>query len=253
MRKLLKRSILMVLKKFGKNYIYRELSGHKFIIYFTNFVHRRAIIKFPNREEEFHAELCNRMCEVDLLFDIGANIGLYVLEFSRFTNLKIVCVEPDEVNYQVLCQNIISNNLHERHVCLKAVVGDKTERVSARIHDSGSGNAMVDVVLSDGHTMDMFNIEDLISEHNVNLLECACLIDVEGYEALIFNKNTRIPNTVKYIAIEIHQKQMRKYNKSVMQLIDEITGLGYRLDWLRVPEKGIDQHGQTHAIFSRLV
>lgn len=45
-----------------------------------------------------------------VLFDVGANIGIYTV-FAAKRGVKVVAFEPEAMNYMVLCKNIYLNNL----------------------------------------------------------------------------------------------------------------------------------------------
>lgn len=49
----------------------------------------------------------------DLLWDIGANVGLYSIYAAKFSKCKVLAIEPEAQNYATLIENIVLNNLQE--------------------------------------------------------------------------------------------------------------------------------------------
>ena len=51
---------------------------------------------------------------VNIIFDVGANIGNHSIYWSQFDNIKeIVAFEPIEKNFEILKKNIEENNIHK--------------------------------------------------------------------------------------------------------------------------------------------
>ena len=59
MRKILKSIVLKILILLDKNFVIKDFGENTFKVYFNNFIHRRAILKFPGREQDFHQKLSN--------------------------------------------------------------------------------------------------------------------------------------------------------------------------------------------------
>ena len=54
----------------------------------------------------------------DILFDVGANIGLYSIFASKQGIKKVIAFEPEALNFALLNQNIFLNNEQDRIVPL---------------------------------------------------------------------------------------------------------------------------------------
>ncbi|HEY2434650.1 MAG TPA: FkbM family methyltransferase [Vicinamibacterales bacterium] len=59
----------------------------------------------------------------DVLFDIGANIGLYSI-YAASRRIDVVAFEPESQNYALINQNIFLNGLSERIKCLALALSD---------------------------------------------------------------------------------------------------------------------------------
>lgn len=49
----------------------------------------------------------------DLLWDIGANAGLYSIYAAKFARCKVLAVEPEAQNYAILIENVVLNHVQE--------------------------------------------------------------------------------------------------------------------------------------------
>ena len=60
----------------------------------------------------------------EVLFDIGANIGLYSI-YAAAKDIKILAFEPESQNYALLNKNVYLNNLQDKIMCLNIALSDK--------------------------------------------------------------------------------------------------------------------------------
>lgn len=64
----------------------------------------------------------------EILFDIGANVGVYSLVASKFYNggILVYAFEPAFPNFVQLCKNILLNDCQESIIPLQIALSDKT-------------------------------------------------------------------------------------------------------------------------------
>jgi FkbM family methyltransferase len=60
-----------------------------------------------------------------LLYDVGANVGLYSL-YAALTGARVIAFEPEAQNYALLNRNIHANALQEKVSALNVAAGDST-------------------------------------------------------------------------------------------------------------------------------
>ena len=60
----------------------------------------------------------------DVLFDVGANIGLYSV-YAASRSIQVVAFEPESQNYALINQNIFLNGLGNRVKCLAIALSDR--------------------------------------------------------------------------------------------------------------------------------
>jgi FkbM family methyltransferase len=60
----------------------------------------------------------------DVLFDIGANIGLYSI-YAATRSIRVMAFEPESQNYALINQNIFLNGLGDKVKCLAIALSDR--------------------------------------------------------------------------------------------------------------------------------
>lgn len=154
-----------------------------------------------------HREYGLKMLDIKpkTIIDAGANIGLFsVFIKNKFPDAKIVAIEPDKDNYQMVLKNtekyddisVINCGLWNKSTMLK--VYDK--------YNSGKWGMVVEETsdTSDPQAVWSISIGDIIEKYgftSVDLLK----IDIETAEKYLFDESCKswLPK-VKVIAIELH-------------------------------------------------
>lgn len=141
--------------------------------------------------------------EVDKIIDCGANIGLASLFFlSKFPNAKIIAIEPEENNFEMLKRNL-SN--FENVTCLKKGIWNKTANLEITNFTSGEAGFVVnEFENSSANTIQGISIADLMSEFKLDTIDIL-KIDIEGSEEQVFLEVPGWINDVKLIFCEIHE------------------------------------------------
>jgi FkbM family methyltransferase len=113
------------------------------------------------------------------IIDCGAYIGDSAFVFKKELNpKKIICIEPDEKNFDILIENIKLNNLEEI-IPIKIAIGKQASRgdiylsgLGSYISESKNGNIQISTI--DNLIFDQLKID------NVGLIK----MDIEGFEFL---------------------------------------------------------------------
>ncbi|CCQ75500.1 FkbM family methyltransferase [Magnetospira sp. QH-2] len=95
---------------------------------------RRAVTLLDTEPDIIHW-LEEQVDENDVLFDIGANIGLYTLYAAIKKQAEVVALEPMSLNFNELNKNIMLNGLDDHVVALNVAMHD--ELVFDRLNISG--------------------------------------------------------------------------------------------------------------------
>jgi FkbM family methyltransferase len=140
-----------------------------------------------------------------LIVDAGANIGLSAIFFAnRYPEAKIIAVEPDSSNYEMLRKNIA---LYSNIVAVRAALWNENKDVD--LIDPGVGQTAyqthdrsavpsLPVQVVPGITLDQ-----LMSDFDIRFIDLL-KIDIEGSEKEVFERSSSWISSVGIIAIEIH-------------------------------------------------
>ena len=118
--------------------------------------------------------------------DIGSNSGTISLPFINENNLKIICFEPLEFNYQKLKKNYELNNASKNHIIHKLALSD--QQGDGYIHfkdikDENAGGATLDKTRNINDTQsEKIKIERLDYLYKFKNENIFIKIDVEGFE-----------------------------------------------------------------------
>ncbi len=158
---------------------------------------------------------------VRVVVDLGANIGLSASYFaSRFPKAKIIALEPDSENYELLKAN--TRNMD----CVNAVNGAIwNRRVSLKIEnpdDRPDSYRLCECSPNMPGSVCAFSIPDLLETYHLDEIDIL-KADIEGAEVQLFSKGCEawLPK-VHTLIIELHGKEIRE------QLVSKIGGFFHR-------------------------
>lgn len=154
---------------------------------------------------EYEAVLCLGLSNNSRILDFGANIGLASRYFARhFPNCRIVAVEPDDENCQMIREN-----------CSRLVEAGRLEIVAACVSPK-SGLAALDRSLDSW----AFQMSDPTSASPQDLIPCVTVeqtlerlcwdevdllkCDIEGAERSLFGSCEQWINKIKNMIVEVH-------------------------------------------------
>jgi FkbM family methyltransferase len=211
------------------------------------------------KEVQFYRTALAGMKKRDMIFDIGANSGLKTDIFLRL-GARVVAVEPDETNREVLKGKFLKNRVFPRPVIVEGkAVSDREERVSMLVDAPGSAlNTLspkwAKALQSDpdrfGQQFDFTTkkvvetttLEALIEKHGFPFY---VKIDVEGYE---LNVLRGLKRAVPYLSFEVNLPEFKDEGLECIDLLHRLApegefncvsecSAGLKLaTWLRVDE-----------------
>jgi len=171
----------------------------------------------------------------DVLFDIGANVGLYSI-YAASRSVRVMAFEPESQNYALIQQNIFLNGFADRITCLAVALSDREGVDHIFVSRFRAGEAMHNV----GAALDWQQrpFEACFQQGIVSFSLDAFLtfqsqpfpthikIDVDGIEAKIIRgaKRTLGDPRLKSLLIE-----MDGASSDDMAAMAEIEGAGFRL------------------------
>ena len=88
-----------------------------------NDVTKWRVDSFHTKEPETIKWLSS-ICDSDVLFDVGANVGMYSIFAAKICGASVYAFEPESQNFSLLCKNIVLNNLQELISPLCSAISD---------------------------------------------------------------------------------------------------------------------------------
>jgi FkbM family methyltransferase len=138
------------------------------------------------------------------IVDAGANIGAASVYFAiRFPEARIIALEPDPSNYEMLCANI--STFPKVTARCAALWSHRT-----RLHLTTAGRAKSEIEVSaksSRHSepeVDGVSVADLLAEYEVPTVDLL-KVDVEGSEKEIFKDAARWIGKIGTVVVELHE------------------------------------------------
>jgi FkbM family methyltransferase len=146
-----------------------------------------------------------------VLWDIGANMGIYSLYAGVVKGTEVYAFEPAAFNYALLCDNIRLNGLEDRVAAYGLAFSDRSELGLLTIADDEPGAAVASVGdLPVGRLKQaalVYTIDDFIARF-VPAFPTHIKIDVDGLEAEILegSRHTLSNPRLKSLLVEVDER-----------------------------------------------
>ncbi len=167
----------------------------------------------------------------DVLWDIGANVGVYSL-YAAIKKLKVLAFEPSPSNYFILSRNIEINRMDDRISAYCIAFNDETKLdvfFMANTELGGALNSFGESIDFQGkpflaslkQAMIGFSVDDFISQFNPPFPNHIKL-DVDGIEDKIVNgfTETLADKRLKSVLVELDTER-EEYCKKIVEVFDK--------------------------------
>lgn len=155
------------------------------------------------------------LADTGIVVDIGANIGAFGLYAAKLGAKKVIFVEPEPHNLQLLRMNIADNKQHsecEFIVDDRAVCGKHTYQPmhAYMTNEHGDSRLLVDGEARSSDRTDLQEVkyttlDDIFKEHNLEFID-VLKIDIEGLEGdVLLGAQQSTLNLCRYITLEYDQ------------------------------------------------
>jgi len=149
-----------------------------------------------------------------VLWDVGANIGLYAIYAAKARNCRVFAFEPSVFNLELLARNIFSNALQGQVTIIPIALSDKVGSSLFKMSNTDWGGALSTFgksVDQNGNVMnEVFEYQTIGVSMNdaVRLLGIPApiflKIDVDGIEHFILRGGADLLNKVESVLVEIN-------------------------------------------------
>jgi len=156
------------------------------------------------------------LTDTGIVIDIGANIGAFTLYAAKLGAKKVIAVEPEPHNVELLRKNVADNQKNvpdcEFIVDERAVVGKHTYQPlhAYMTNEHGDSRLLCDGDARSSDRKDLQQVEyttldDLFKEHNLEFID-VLKVDIEGLEGdVILGAQESTLNLCRYITLEYDQ------------------------------------------------
>lgn len=156
--------------------------------------------------------------EPKVILDCGANVGFASVYFKNaYPKAKIIAIEPDTDNYQMLIQN---TKEYDGIECLKGAVWNKDTHLIIKDPGIGSWGYMVEESANPTKdSIQVYTIDQLMKQFKLDQIDLL-KIDIEGSELQLFESNyDSWLSKTKVIIIELHDKMRAGSSKSFFKAL----------------------------------
>jgi len=167
-----------------------------------------------------------------VLFDIGANIGLYSVYHNKLNNGISVAFEPSFLNLKLLLKNININKCQNLTSVVTNPLSNRTGLSNFKYGSNEEGGALSAFGVEfgfDGQRIDNnldvnvigFSLDQMLSDKLITTVPNLVKLDVDGIEHLIIEgaKNTLTHPNCKSILVEVNDNFEEQANKVASLLI----------------------------------
>ena len=190
-------------------------SGVKLIFAVPNSLSNYRADSFSTKEPET-LEWIDSMPDGSVVWDIGANVGMYSCYAAKHRNCGVFAFEPSVFNLELLARNIFLNELTERVTIVPLPLSDELSLNGLNMSSTVWGGAMSTFGQSYGHDGETMQKVFVIPTIGLSMVDAVGLLrisqpdyikmDVDSIEHLILKGGIPVLSKTKSVLIEINDK-----------------------------------------------
>jgi len=155
----------------------------------------------------------------DILFDIGANIGIYTM-CAGARGITTYAFEPHAGNYNILCQNISANPFPCTAYCVALSNQSAFDIIGIKNYHPGVADNTVNASQQHTHGIVMQDLDSLIATDKLPQPQ-HIKIDIDGHEEKFYQGAKNTIANCKTILFELeHQYEY---------IVDELKDMGFKI------------------------
>jgi FkbM family methyltransferase len=178
-----------------------------------NGLNRYRAVTFATKEPET-LEWIDRIPEKSILWDIGANVGLYSCYAARARGCRVFAFEPSVFNLEILARNIFLNQLTEQITIVPLALSDRLAFSTLNMTSTDWGGSLSTFGQSYGHDGAEMSMVFELPTIGISMVDAVSLLDiprpayikmdVDGIEHLILKGGLPILRGIREASIEIN-------------------------------------------------
>jgi FkbM family methyltransferase len=165
-----------------------------------------------------------------LVVDAGANIGFFTMELAKQVgpNGRVIAIEPDRVNFNMLQRNMDRAGLAERCILVNAAVSSRTGLAQLAIdHHHPANHRLGD----SGPEVKLHTIDELVSKYGNGQRVALIKLDIQGSEVdALRGAGSTMSRDRPEIAFEIDPSSLAEFEYTTQDLLDEVLRHDYQIE-----------------------
>lgn len=201
--------------------------GLHLVFSIPNALSKYRVDTFSTKEPET-LEWIDGIPQGSVIWDIGANVGLYTCYAAKARGCRVFAFEPSVFNLEVLARNIFVNGLTELVTIIPLPLSDKLAIGTLNMTTAVWGGAMSTFAQAYGHDGQPMSKAFEYPTVGLSMVDAVTLLkipqpgyikmDVDGIEHLILKGGAPILRGVKGVLIEINDKFTAQANDASLYL-----------------------------------
>jgi FkbM family methyltransferase len=185
-------------------------------------------------EESFARALLDSVGSESIVWDVGANVGLYTEKFLARGATRVVCIEPAPAALEALRAKFAAET--DRVSVLPMALSDVCGTAAMAVDGASPTNQLKAAIDGQGLTeVRIMRADDLMRDHNVPA-PTVLKIDVEGYELEVlrgFGELIRSKD-LQAVFIEVHFALLheRGLDNAAEEISSRLSRAGFNVRWL---------------------
>lgn len=180
---------------------------------------------FKIRERSACKQFLKMLNKKDVVFDLGANIGYYVVQEAKIVD-KVYAVEPTKFSYDLLSKNLNENNLINTK-SYNLAIGNQNKLINFYVYNCANVSSVIPLKEHGDYKIQktkMITGKKFLETEKItpNVLR----MDVEGYELEILKSFKERLKIFNKFFIEVHTIFLGK--KKVVELVELLEKNGFK-------------------------
>lgn len=214
--------------KYPKRILQKKVSKAGIYFEVENIVEANRV-RFLDDESKFLKDLLDNLTGTDVLFDIGACIGIYSLHAAPYCK-QVISFEPEPAFRNHLAKNIAINMVSNITISPYAI----SDRSSTQNFFTDGVSGKSPSLLNDGFQhelqVDARTLDDIIENEKFEF-PTIIKMDIEGAEILALRGMEKLFKICppRLLFMELHPNYLKNYNSNTDEVISIITNSNYQI------------------------
>jgi len=204
-----------------------QYGAHRMTFAVPNWLNHYRVTTFATKEPET-LEWIESIPLGAVVWDVGANVGLYSVFAAKARDCRVYAFEPSVFNLELLARNVFANSLHGRVTLVPIALTDEMAVSSFKLTSTAWGGALS--TFGQGFDQHGATLREIFEYRTVGMSMSDAMsilsipapaylkIDVDGIEHFILRGGTSVLEKVESVLIEINDNFLAQSEESARRL-----------------------------------